>query len=201
MNNNVLKNIPTSNLLRGYLIYNFLQYPLLFSLGSKVIEFNAKTPVLSAILNPIIRRTAYDQYCAGETQDEVVAKCLSFQKFGIGSILDYAVEPSSDSDVMPVDSNTERLKATIAMAAALRAKGSTPVSLKMTALCRPSFLLEASKLISAERRDRGGDSASGDYWGAARDKFPAPLRAEYEALLVRLHDIVTSALGSASPVM
>ena len=91
--------LPSSTLIRSYLITYLSSTPLLLTPALKLLSIlaHSQSPVLSPDRNPVLRyllkKTFYAQFCAGETEAEVRRTVLGLKGMGYrGVILGYARE-------------------------------------------------------------------------------------------------------------
>lgn len=78
-----------AGLKKANLIFSLVNHPSISSLatGSVKFAFAVGLPVKG-----IIKRTAFDHFCGGETIEEAEETIETLAKFGVGTILDYSVE-------------------------------------------------------------------------------------------------------------
>lgn len=91
--------LPLSHVLRSYLIMALSSSPVMFRSLSWMIQRMLKSklafldPDRNGILNWVLRRTFYDQFCAGENQQQVKRTLDSLHAVGYnGAILEYGAE-------------------------------------------------------------------------------------------------------------
>lgn len=70
-------------------IFSLVNHPWISKLGTSFVKFAfaAGLPVKT-----IIKKTAFDHFCGGETIEEAEETIQKLAKFGVGTILDYSVE-------------------------------------------------------------------------------------------------------------
>lgn len=126
-----LASIPLSSILRTYFTMSISCSPFLLASSTQVLQrmLRAKSGILDIDSNPVLRwmlkRTFYRQFCAGESQDEVLRTVKDFHAAGSGVILEYAKEVLESAGVTQsaseIRSNIEQWKSgvlqTISMAA------------------------------------------------------------------------------------
>jgi hypothetical protein len=96
--------LPTSHILRSYLITRATSSPLLLKSSLVLLErmLRPNARILSVDRNPflnwIFRHTFYAQFCAGENRQEVGRMLADFRKNGYaGTVLEYALEVLEES--------------------------------------------------------------------------------------------------------
>lgn len=127
----------TLDLLRSALIFELCQFPQIVDYTPRMIEA-ARSMGLEKPLFWLIRNTFFQQFCGGETADEVVPSMQSIKQQGIGSILDLSVEADdlpSNADQEAVDRKADGISALIrqCIETAARVPGSY-AAVKVTAL-------------------------------------------------------------------
>lgn len=95
----VLARLPTSTVLRSYLITAMSSQPLLLNACFALLQrmLNSKSYLMSIDRNPVLsnllKKTFYAQFCVGEHKDEVVRNTDFARTLGYGGILfEYALE-------------------------------------------------------------------------------------------------------------
>lgn len=95
----VLGRLPTSAVLRSYLITAMSSQPLLLNACFTLLQrmLNSKSYLMSIERNPVLsnllKKTFYAQFCVGEHKDEVVKNTDFARTLGYGGILfEYALE-------------------------------------------------------------------------------------------------------------
>lgn len=71
------------------LIFSLVNHPAISKLATSSVKFAF---AVGLPVKGIIKKTAFDHFCGGETLDEVEATIQKLAKFGVGTILDYSVE-------------------------------------------------------------------------------------------------------------
>lgn len=87
------------DLKRSYLLFELLNYPELVNLGAGATRIALS---LHLPIGPLIRATIFRQFCGGETLEESYEKALELSKYGVGTILDVAVEGSQTEQTFEI---------------------------------------------------------------------------------------------------
>ncbi|PVV00745.1 hypothetical protein BB560_004861 [Smittium megazygosporum] len=88
---NFLKSASTMNLVSAALVYKFCTMPKLVNSGPEIIDKLA-TLNLNFLSDPIIKKTFFDTFCAGENRPEVEATMARLKSNGINSLVGLSVE-------------------------------------------------------------------------------------------------------------
>ncbi|PVV02029.1 hypothetical protein BB560_003528 [Smittium megazygosporum] len=80
-----------SDLIRAAFVYKCCTMPWLVELSPKLIDFANKAH-LNIISDPIVKKTFFQTFCAGENKPEVQATMRKLESVGIKSIVDLSVE-------------------------------------------------------------------------------------------------------------
>ena len=104
----------TFELLRTLFVLKMCQIQTLTKNGAKLLKASERKFGTFLTYNTFLKWTAYSQFCAGETQQEVKSTLKRLEAVGVGSILDYAAEadcpgvPAAENEgVVPGVSMTE----------------------------------------------------------------------------------------------
>ncbi len=92
-------------------LFRFVNSPTLVSLGTAAVTAALK---LGLPIEGIIRNTFFRQFCGGETAEECQPVIQALGRFGIGTILDYAIEGTQRDEKF--DSVAAEIKRVIALA-------------------------------------------------------------------------------------
>lgn len=89
-----IQSIPTSVLIRTYLVYTLCSIPLLIDYAPSLLHSFTHSPVpgLKAVTEAIVRRTFFAQFVPGETVEECLPTMRDLRKVGIGAVLNYSAE-------------------------------------------------------------------------------------------------------------
>ncbi|KAI4375248.1 hypothetical protein MLD38_013141 [Melastoma candidum] len=98
-----------------------------------------------------VRRTFYDQFCAGEDMPEVVRSVRRVNALGLRAMLDYALEDVEDG--ASCDRNLEEFLTTIDATRTLPPSSVSFVVVKISAICSLELLRRVSDLLRWHHRD------------------------------------------------
>ncbi|KAJ1674346.1 proline dehydrogenase, partial [Spiromyces aspiralis] len=87
----------TAQLLTSALVYKLCKQQWLVRIAPSLINL-ASFLRLSWLVNAVTRRTFFAQFCAGETEPEIVRTMRTLKAHGIGSILDVSIEADLGGD-------------------------------------------------------------------------------------------------------
>lgn len=144
MNNRPLSSKTIGELLNSYLVLQACSNRFLVKSSTRIIESFLSSP-FKPIAIPVVRRTFFRQFCAGESIEEVEKSLNQLEKLKNYGILDYAAENSSaDLTEDYFQKNTFRIKSTIELAS--RHTGAM-AAIKMSSLIPYNILKDASKQL------------------------------------------------------
>jgi proline dehydrogenase len=119
-------------------LFRLLKHPLLVRIGAALTVFALK---LRLPVKGLIRKTIFNQFCAGETLQETYPLVKQLSKKHVGSILDYSIEGKSEHE------DFERTKNEVLRIMQLAAEDpAIPyTSLKLTGIARTALLQKLSE--------------------------------------------------------
>ncbi|MFT7378243.1 MAG: proline dehydrogenase [Sphingobacteriales bacterium] len=122
----------------AFILFKAFHYTWILSLGNKVVLFGVK---YGLPITWLVKKTAFAQFCGGETIKNSERTIRELYEFNVGSILDYSVE-GSDSEAQ-YESTFQELLATIDKG---ENDDAVPFSVfKVTALSRVSLLMKVQE--------------------------------------------------------
>lgn len=126
------------SLKKSYLLFFFINSPFLTKLGTNIVKlaFKVKAPVKG-----IVKSTLFSQFCGGESIETCDQTIRMLGRYGVKSILDFAVEGNSPGHDM--DETTEEILRTVDHAAR---NPLTPFSVFKPSGIAPIRLLEKIQL-------------------------------------------------------
>jgi hypothetical protein len=95
-----IQSIPTSVLVRTYLVYTLCSIPLLIDYAPSLLHTFTHSPIpgVKQVTEAIVRRTFFAQFVPGESVEECLPTMRDLRKNGIGAVLNYSAEVSLDGD-------------------------------------------------------------------------------------------------------
>lgn len=78
-----------AELWKANFIFSLVNHPFISKLATSAVKFAF---AVGLPVKGIIRKTAFDHFCGGETIDEAEETIQKLAKYGVGTILDYSVE-------------------------------------------------------------------------------------------------------------
>lgn len=87
----------TKQLLNSLFVYSVCSSKHLVSLAPRVLDITKNTP-LQPLLNAVIRRTFFEQFCAGETLPQAMKTVGSLHENGINTIVDFTIEADTSGE-------------------------------------------------------------------------------------------------------
>jgi proline dehydrogenase len=161
----------TFKLLKSFLVLNMCTIKKLNKDGAALLKKSEKVFGAYLTYNTFLKWTAYSQFCAGETQQQVKSTLKRLEASGIGSILDYAAEaevsvveddpkgPSMNEMIEQMNANytvpltvlNENMKhyllCVVHGSLMLPKSGVGFAAVKVTGLCDPQLLSRVSALL------------------------------------------------------
>ncbi|KXN75049.1 FAD-linked oxidoreductase [Conidiobolus coronatus NRRL 28638] len=147
------KSLP--DLLLSLLVYKMCSFPVLMEASPTLLSI-LETLHISAPAYWLIKKTIFNQFCGGETREEVVPFMQDLKKSGIGSILDFSIE--ADLSTADASMTAEELSELAnkhsdsvsdqycqAVVTASHLPGSF-IAIKVTGLASPSLLEKANAI-------------------------------------------------------
>ena len=172
----IFKSKSTLSLIRAYFVFQSCRVPAIVNNAEKLLRLSYSI-LGDTITDKILKKTYFSHFCAGEDENEIIPVVNSYERYGIGSILDYAAEADLTDDTIDIieDLSAEEKEINVrtyayknellcderanTFAMCLRSanvvKGATTngfVAVKVTALTDPE-LLEKMSIIVVEIRN------------------------------------------------
>ncbi len=152
---------------KSHLLFSLMNNPKLVSVGARLAEwaFRMRLPV-----NWLVKNTIYQQFCGGETIDEVKAVIENLGRHHIKTILDYGVEgKATEADF---ERTATRLQETLEYAATDRYIHI--VSMKLSGLFRFALLEKVTRMEDL-------DAAENAEWARGLNRLGRICRAAHDA--------------------
>ncbi|MEM7372131.1 MAG: proline dehydrogenase family protein [Bacteroidota bacterium] len=152
-----------AELKRTYRLMKLVDSPFLTKIGPPMLTLAFQ---LGLPIKGLVRKTLFDQFCAGESLEETAATTASLAKFGVQTILDYSVEGEKTEEGF--DATLEEFIATLEHGSRHEAVAFT--ALKLTGLASVELMesIQQGDSLNAEER-------------VAFDRFKARLTALAQA--------------------
>lgn len=85
--------LDNSDLLRAHMLFSAMDRPFFAKWGPRLLNwaFQCSLPI-----SPLLRKTLFAQFCGGESLEACTGLIQKLKRFGVGVVLDYAVESSAD---------------------------------------------------------------------------------------------------------
>lgn len=97
----------SKELLKSLLNLQLVAYEPVVDLSIKILTSNAmKSPLFRAAVLPVLKRTAYSHFCAGENVEEASRTLTRMWQLGLRGIMGYGLEDATDSE--SCDENLEK---------------------------------------------------------------------------------------------
>lgn len=90
----------TSQLLRSWLSFSLCRIPFLVQHSETLLKLSRRM-LGDTLVDGILRATLYGHFCAGENVEQIQPVVHTMKDNGIGSILDFAAEADSETDLFP----------------------------------------------------------------------------------------------------
>jgi proline dehydrogenase len=136
-------NRTTISLINSMFVLMLCQIPPLVKHGSIILSISEKLR-LDPIIHACIKKTFFQQFCGGETLEELRPTIQNFHKYGIGSIIDLALEADvSNHEMMSVEAGIaarnvcKLFNGGVELANEI---GKCSIAIKMSAIFPPSLL-------------------------------------------------------------
>eukprot|EP00055_Hartaetosiga_balthica_P002319 m.3573 g.3573 ORF g.3573 m.3573 type:complete len:598 (+) comp2090_c0_seq1:112-1905(+) len=88
----VFQHFPTHKLIIGYSVLVLCGFRSFVYLSSFAYDVFSHIPKVKDWANEIVRKTIFEQFCAGENEDQIIPKIEVMRERGIEAIFDYAAE-------------------------------------------------------------------------------------------------------------
>ncbi len=162
------------SLKKSYFLFFFINSPFLTKLGTNIVKFAFK---VKAPVKGIVKSTLFSQFCGGESIETCDQTIQTLGRFGVKSILDFAVEGNSPDHDM--DETTEEILRTVDHAAG---NPLTPFS-----VFKPSAIasVEVLEKIQLKQKLTGEEMAE---FEKVRERFYRIARRAYEKKVSLLID-------------
>lgn len=145
MKNGPLSSVPLGELINAYFVLKSCSNPLLVKYSTRIVEAFFSGPFKS-IAVPVVRRTFFRHFCAGESIEDVEKTLNQLEKTKNFGILDYAAENiSTDLDENYFKNNASRINSTVLLAS--RHTGAM-VAIKLSSLMPYSVLKSTSTRLN-----------------------------------------------------
>jgi hypothetical protein len=97
----------SKELLKSLLNLQLVAYEPVVDLSMKILTSNSmKSPLFRAAVLPVLKRTAYSHFCAGENVEEASKTLARMWQLGLRGIMTYGLEDATDSE--SCDKNLEK---------------------------------------------------------------------------------------------
>lgn len=151
--------VPTTSLVRAWLVYSLCAFPTLIDISPSVLDFCSKTsiPGVKAVTEAVIRRTFFDQFVAGEDIPECIRSVSELGARGIGGVLNYSAEAELDDGRKELhraaqDANYQEIYH------AIDALGRHEASLPPAAQGSASYAIKVSGLVDIDVLERASNT-------------------------------------------
>ncbi|KAI3412742.1 Proline dehydrogenase [Psidium guajava] len=144
--------VPTTKLLRSSATLHAAAIEPVVDAGTWVVRSRLMDvgPVRGAVLGAV-RRTFFEQFCAGEDAEEAVRTVGKLNRTGLRGMLDYALEDAEDNEAC--DRNAAGFLRTVESARSLPPSSVSSVVAKITAICPIDLLKRVSDLLRWQCKD------------------------------------------------
>lgn len=91
--------LTSKELFNALLNLQLVAYEPVVDLSIKILKSNSmKSPLFRAAVLPVLRRTAYSHFCAGENVEEASRTLTRMWELGLRGIMTYGLEDATDSE-------------------------------------------------------------------------------------------------------
>ncbi|KAG0585708.1 hypothetical protein KC19_2G031600 [Ceratodon purpureus] len=138
--------LTSKELLKSLLNLQLVAYEPVVDLSIKILTSNAmKSPLFRAAVLPVLKRTAYSHFCAGETVEECGRTLTRMWELGLRGIMGYGLEDATDSE--SCDENLEKFEQVVLQTSQLPPDSVSSACVKISAICPIHILERASDLL------------------------------------------------------
>ncbi|XP_006844178.2 proline dehydrogenase 2, mitochondrial isoform X2 [Amborella trichopoda] len=143
----------SKELLRSLINLSLVAYEPFVDAGIRLMKSPSllENPIFRQLGLPIIKKTLYDHFCAGEDMEEARGTLERLWGVGLRGVLDYGLEDAEDD--LGCDENLDQFLKTVEMASFLPPSSVSFACVKITAICPLSLLERVSDLLRWEHKD------------------------------------------------
>ncbi|XP_077215356.1 methylenetetrahydrofolate reductase family protein [Tasmannia lanceolata] len=148
----LFSSIPTKQLLNSSLNLHMASFDPIVDIGIRLMRSNLmENKAFRGLMVSILKRTAYEHFCAGEGLEEAGRNLQRLWEEGLSGILDYGLEDAENNE--DCDRNLEGFLKTVQMNSMLPPSSVSFACVKISAICPISLLERISDLIRWEQKD------------------------------------------------
>lgn len=138
--------LTSKELLKTLLNLQLVAYEPVVDLSIKILTSDSiKSPLLRAAVLPILNRTAYSHFCAGENVEEASRILARMWELGVRGIMTYGLEDATDSECC--DQNLEKFLQIVLQTSQLPPESVSSACVKISAICPIQILERVSNLL------------------------------------------------------